>query len=194
MTVAVPLAAIETLRGFTWGDFLEDDQVDALTELVAFAERFEPQPVPGLKLETVLVGEQRELRVETDLAFDLVRIGHDVFVPETVEVVDEEAELIHEAGNGNRLTVADVEAVAKELDDGAIGLGQMIPDASRLLRFLAEILAGDPLERACDGIASLTRKRDLEGGTIIVTFDEPGQSWNLARLLQNRLMTGSVGQ
>lgn len=166
MTVAVPLAAIEQLRE-------HQTQIDAdgtlcgvsrqaLDEVLAFAERFEPQPVPGLKLETVLAGEQRELRVETDLAFDLVRIGHDVFVPEEPHVVFdgeptgrlEEApldEVIHVAGNGSELTVGGVIEVARELEQMRDEEDEelfpenraVLSDGARLIRFLGEVVLAD---------------------------------------------------
>jgi hypothetical protein len=216
MTVAVPLEELETVREFDWFSALPAETAEALDKVLDFVARFEPQPLPSLEAEgPVMAGELSEIRLRDSglVMVDLIRLNDRVYVPETVEAVSEFDGVIHEAGNGNRLTAEDVEAIAQRLErhaptigaagmwhassgsqhgkslDGAT-LSDAMTDCARLLRFLGEILAGDPLERACDGIASLTREADAKGGGLIVHFEEPGQSWRLAQLLQSRLMAG----
>lgn len=97
MTFPVPIEAARLLaKANIDRDYkLSDDEVARIGELIEFAERFEPQALPGMTQGVVQAGELREihLRDETLKAdeFDLIRLNGRVYAPETVEVEDDEA-------------------------------------------------------------------------------------------------------
>jgi hypothetical protein len=99
MTVAVPLEAARLVRRHI--DHLKETRAgslpfhNALEELAAFAERFEPQPLPSMTQE-VLAGELPELRLvdETVGTIDLIRLNGRVYVPETIGLPSDVIELV----------------------------------------------------------------------------------------------------
>ena len=100
MTFPVPIEAARILaRANIDRDYrLSDDEVARIGELIEFAERFEPQALPGMSQDVVQAGELREIHLHDETLkadeFDLIRLNDRVYAPETVEVAPDSNEYL----------------------------------------------------------------------------------------------------